>query len=120
MLPVSFCVSVTDQTCRKTLAAVERREVEDRALKRRRLLMDEFKCGIWTAQQYRKKVEALEASENDADKENSEPSTSSDPLSPFSTPTPAPAQSSRLRTPSPPWDIEDDDASLCSDDDMYA
>ncbi|KAF8888942.1 hypothetical protein CPB84DRAFT_1849501 [Gymnopilus junonius] len=36
----------------KNIAASEHWEAKEQALKKHRLLMEEFKCGIWTAQQY--------------------------------------------------------------------
>ncbi|KAF8158492.1 hypothetical protein B0H34DRAFT_656571 [Crassisporium funariophilum] len=99
----------------KNIEASDRRELEDRVLKKRRLLMEEFKLKIWTIDEYREQIHRLDDSltkSNNNSNVNISSSTISPP-SPASTPT-------RPRAASPVWNIERESGNFPSSDDFYA
>ncbi|KAF8154477.1 hypothetical protein B0H34DRAFT_661199 [Crassisporium funariophilum] len=99
----------------KNIEASDRRELEDRVLKKRRLLMEEFKLKIWTIDEYQEQIHRLDDSltkSNNNSNVNISSSTISPP-SPASTPT-------RPCAASPVWNIERESGNFPSSDDFYA
>jgi hypothetical protein len=73
-------------------------------MKKRRLLLEEFKAGIWTREEYQKEVRDLDGRPAPP---TTEPSTSGSNTS-----------GSSGHSSSPPWQIEDEDQ-LPEEDDIY-
>lgn len=72
-------------------------------MKKRRLLLDEFKAGIWTRAEYQREVRELDGRPTPAATESSAPTNSSQ---------------SPQGSLSPRWRIEDDDELLEVDDNL--
>jgi hypothetical protein len=102
---------------RKNIEASDRREAEERALKKQKMLLREYELKIWTRDEYQQRLAGIEKSLKVYDKsaKENQPASSSSPVS-----TSVPPQ----RISSPSWDIENDTQPLPSsnsvdDEDFY-